>query len=191
MRRKSTGPGRRLIAVDVSHGTSYEIYSDDKAGKQAVYLRHLERTGNKPLAAQRAGMTKSGIATWRRDDPEFRDKERDAVYAASAKFVSKVAQAAIKGDVKAAIWMTEKLNPEEYGRNDTLHVDFTPPPRLARRGWNEIPTLDEAQTDRAEAAEAPVDGSFRDLPGDGDEHQEVPPHDPPASTALVIRPLDP
>jgi hypothetical protein len=178
-KRKSTGPGRRVIAVDTGD-------SDDKEGRMAVYLRHLERTGNKPLAALRSGMSKSGLAAWRREDPEFREKERDAVYASSAKFVAKIAAAAMKGDVKAATWMTERLNPEEYGRNDHVAIEITPPPRLARRSWSEIPTLE----DQAANTEDEVEGVYRDLTSDAPQPGEVPGDDPSASTALVVRPLD-
>jgi hypothetical protein len=189
-KRKSTGPGRRVIAVDSGDsGTSYTIYSDDKEGRMAVYLRHLERTGNKPLAALRAGMSKSGLSAWRRDDPEFREKERDAVYAASAKFIGKVAAAAMRGDVKAATWMTEKLNPEEYGRNDHIQIELTPPPRLARRSWSEIPTLESADIGQP-ADQEEVEATYRDLTSDAAQPAEVPENEPPPSTALVIRPLD-
>jgi hypothetical protein len=188
-KRKSTGPGRRIIAVDTNTDhTAYTIYSDDKAGRQAVYLRHLERTGNKPQAAIRAGMSKSGIAAWRREDPEFREKERDATYAASAKFISKVAVAALNGDVKAAIWVTEKLNPEEYGRNDTIALEITPPPRLARRSWSEIAPLDAAG-DASDASDI-TDGEYRDVSSDEDVPRETPDNGTPETSALVIRPLD-
>jgi hypothetical protein len=166
---------RTIIAVD----NNYTIYSDDKAGKQAVDLRHLQRTGSKPQATLRCGMTKAGVAAWRREDPEFREKERDATYAASAKYINKINQAAMKGDTKAAIWLAEKLNPEEYGRNDSIQIEFTPPPRLARRNWSEIPTLDA------------VEGEYRDVPGDADVGDETPDPDEPGTTALAIRPLDP
>jgi hypothetical protein len=142
-----------IVAVDIdSESKSRLIMSDDKPGKQDVYLRHLARTGNKPEAAARAHTTKSGVQHWR-SDPEFRKREADAVWAASGKLVNKIHYAAMRGDAKAAMWLVEKLNPEDYGKQDAVQITFTAPPRLARPKLTEIPVLETGD----------VDGQFREM----------------------------
>jgi hypothetical protein len=145
-----------IVAVDIdSESKSRLIMSDDKPGKQDVYLRHLARTGNKPEAAARAHTTKSGVQHWR-SDPEFRKREADAVWEASGRLVNKIHHAAMRGDAKAAMWLVEKLNPEDYGKQDAVQITFTAPPRLARPRLSEIPVLEAPSI-------GDVDGSVREM----------------------------
>jgi hypothetical protein len=94
------------------------------------------------------------------------------------------------GDVKAAIWLAERLNPEEYAKQERVTITQEPPPRLARRSWNEIPTLDAVEAefrpvDDADDVEEEPDDTSR-----ADEPEEAPGDERPQTTALALRFVD-
>lgn len=142
--------------MDTDDGIPFVIYEDNIPARKEAYLRYLRRDGNKPQAAQRVAASRSVLTRWRKEDADFKAAEEDALYEASARYIRRIIAAAARGDLKAAIFLTERLNPEDFGKVTEALPEFVPPPRLTRPSLTEIPTID-------------VDGQYREVKEDEEE----------------------
>lgn len=75
----------------------------------------LLRAGNThEVAAEAAGISLSSFYNWKRDKPKFAEAIERAEAEAEAVLVARVSQAARNGSWRAATWLLERRNPEQW-----------------------------------------------------------------------------
>lgn len=157
--------GNELVAINITeHGRVEDILWSDVSGKKMVYLRHLRHTyGNKPLAAKRTKVSYSTVQAWRRADEAFRREEADVVIEATGAYQRKIHLRAMKGDLKANIFLLERMNPE-FAPSATLEItEAIPRPTLRPAARVEDLPVFDPDRDREDI----VDGDYRPVSEDG------------------------
>ena len=159
-----------LVAINISeHGTVTDVTWRDVTGKKQLYLSELRRNGgNKPAACKRVGIAWKTLIDWRYQDPEFKADERDAVIEATGAYQKKIHDRAIKGDLKASIFLLEKMNPEFHPRQQVeVEVQHrVERPSFARnQRLDDLPIweVDDAPTDENQAGPSPIEVAYREV----------------------------
>lgn len=136
---------------------SQVIEAEGVAGKQRIYLGHIRRGGmHWTEALERAGVAATTLRSWRRDYPAFKEQEQDAKARAVGRIYAKTYDKAMKGDVRAQMFLLERQLPDEFAQKQEIAITgpseirsiFPRPTRLT-----ELPT---AEVD-------PLEGAFREI----------------------------